>query len=90
MNAQTTSAIALRPTRRLNCQAWTKLPMPNKVIQRVHTLARRSRNDRGLIFLDQDGQPFLDDADDDSKDEEEYFPNGNNDYAEDELFSDDE
>jgi hypothetical protein len=104
MNERTTGALALRPTgnqqggynifsltssRRLNRSAWTPLPMPNDIIDRVHILARHSRIHRGLSFLDRNGQPFLDnDSEDDSDDE--YLPDGNDDYAKDELFSDDD
>jgi hypothetical protein len=103
MHARTTGAITLRPTgnlqggyyffslttgRRLNRNNWTVLPMPNEVIDRVHTLARRSRNDKGLTFLDRDGNNFLDEND--SDDEEDYFPDENDNYDEDEFFSDDE
>eukprot|EP00978_Attheya_sp_CCMP212_P024659 scaffold77828_cov53-Attheya_sp.AAC.2 len=63
--------------------------MPNEVIDRVLTLARCSRNDNGLTFLDRDGNAFLDDQDDDS-DQDEYVPDESDDYVEDELFSDDE
>jgi hypothetical protein len=80
MHARTTGTIALRPTgnlqggyyffslttgRRLNRNNWTVIPMPNEVIDRVHTLARRSRNDNGLTFLDRDGNNFLDENDSD-------------------------
>eukprot|EP00978_Attheya_sp_CCMP212_P022914 scaffold69305_cov32-Attheya_sp.AAC.1 len=105
MHARTTGAIALRPTgnsqggyyfyslttgRRLNRNNWTVLPMPNEVIDRILTLARRSRNDNGLTFLDRDGNAFLDEQTDDSDDEDEYFPDETDDYADNELFSDDE
>jgi hypothetical protein len=66
MGAQTTGAIALRPTgnaqggyyflsllsgRRLTRNRWTDLPMPQEVINRVHgVLAQRSNADRDLTF----------------------------------------
>jgi hypothetical protein len=100
MHERTTGAIALRPTgnqqggyyvysltsgRRLNRNNWTSLPMPNDVMARVHTLARRSRNERGFTFLDRDGQPFLDDTVDNDSDNE-YLPDAADNYDEDETF----
>ena len=88
MATRTTGAIALRPTgnahggyyflslttgRRLNRNSWTALPMPAEVIERVHTLARRSGASRGLTFADRSGDPFLDPDYNDS-DDESYDP----------------
>lgn len=70
MATRTTGAIALRPTgnqqggfyflsletgRRINRNHWTELPMPKDVLDRVHTLARRSNATKSLLFLDRDG-----------------------------------
>ena len=67
MAAQTIGAIALRPTgntqggyfffslttgRVLNRGRWTSLPMPNKVINRVHRMARQEHGNNGLLFED--------------------------------------
>jgi Reverse transcriptase (RNA-dependent DNA polymerase)/Zinc knuckle len=66
MVPRTVGAIALRPTgndqgghffyslstgKRINRSRWTKLPMPDEVVQRVHQLARRDRMVKGrLVF----------------------------------------
>jgi hypothetical protein len=70
MATRTTGAIALRPNgnvqggyyfdslgtgRRLNRNRWTPLPMPAEVIDRIHTLARRSNASNGLSFADRNG-----------------------------------
>jgi len=89
MVSRTTGAIALRPTgnaqggyfflsltsgRRLNRNNWTKLPMPQDVIDRVHVLGRRYP--RGLTFGDRNGDAVLDDYDNvnDDDDDESYDP----------------
>jgi hypothetical protein len=88
MAARTTGAIALRPTgnaqggyflyslstgRVLNRNHWTALPMPQDVIDRVHTHARRAAADIALTFADRIGQIIPDDDDDDDNDED-YVP----------------
>ena len=88
MATRTIGAIALRPTgntqggyfffslstgRVLNRGRWTGLPMPNEVIDRVHTMARQDHGSNGLIFEDRDHIPIAnpnDDGDDDST----YYP----------------
>ena len=65
MRPRTVGAIALRPTgnsqggyyflslntgRRISRNHWTPLPMTQETIDRVHTLARRSKSLRGLIW----------------------------------------
>jgi hypothetical protein len=85
MASRTTGAIALRPTgnaqggyyfysvttgRRLNRYSWTKLPMPQDVIDHIHVLARRYP--RGLEFGDRNGNATIndyEDADDDTNDD---------------------
>jgi hypothetical protein len=72
----TTGAIALRPTgndqgryffyslatgHRLNRNRWTELPMPAKVITRVHTLAKAGTGLAGLAFTNRHGEPIEDD-----------------------------
>jgi hypothetical protein len=85
MQTRATGAIALRPTgnaqgdyfffslatgRRLNRMAWTELPMPKDVIGRVHTLTRRSKENRNLLFTWHNGTPIADDGDVDGDDDE--------------------
>jgi hypothetical protein len=89
MQTRTTGAISLRPTgneqgghyfmslttgRRLNRNHWTPLPMPEEVIDRVHTLARRSKASRTLQFTWRDSTPIKDAAYDESDDinDEDY------------------
>jgi len=87
MATRTTGAIALRPTgnaqggyyfmslstgKRLSRSRWTPLPMPQEVIERVHTLARRGHAARNLTFAWRNGQEIkdnLEDVTDDSDDE---------------------
>lgn len=79
MMARTTGAIALRPTgnvqggyyflslssgKRLNRYAWTALPMPEEVINRVHVLARRNPAGGAIEFGWRDGNEILDEAED--------------------------
>ena len=79
MMTRTTGAIALRPTgnvqggyyflslssgKRLNRYAWTALPMPGEVINRVHVLARRNPAGGAIEFGWRDGNEILDEAED--------------------------
>jgi hypothetical protein len=88
MITRTTGAIALRPTgnsqggyyfyslttgRVLNRNNWTPLPLPQDVIDRVHTLARRAAANAALTFGNGYGEPIPDDDDDDD-DDEDYLP----------------
>jgi hypothetical protein len=88
MTTRTTRAIALRPTgnsqggyyflslstgRRLNRNNWTELPIPQDVINRVHTLARRSNANRDLTFAWWDGTT-IDDDDKDSDADRNWEP----------------
>jgi hypothetical protein len=93
MDSRTTGAIALRPTgnaqggyyfmslaigRRLNRNHSTTLPMPQDVIDRVHTLARRSNASNTLQFTWQDGTPIENAAQYDESDDvndDVYEPN---------------
>lgn len=81
--------------RRLNRHRWTKLPMPQDVIDRINVLARRQNGKRGLLFLDRGGIPYGDDyvapdAEDGDNDDATYEPSdddssdGDNDYDSDE------
>ena len=88
MAARTIGAIALRPTgntqgryfffslttgRVLNRGRWTSLPMPNKVIDRVHRMARQEHGNNGLLFEDRNHHPLVD-PDDDGDDDSTYHP----------------
>jgi hypothetical protein len=66
--------MSLTTGRRLNRNHWTPLPMPKEVIDRVHTLARRSKASRTLHFTWRDGMPIADVAYDESDDtnDEDY------------------
>jgi hypothetical protein len=83
MATRTTGAIALRPMgneqggyyflslstgQRLKRYQWTELPMPKEVIDRVHTLARRSKANRNLTFKWRDGTAIEDEQDADDAD----------------------
>jgi hypothetical protein len=102
MQARTTGAIALRPTgnaqggyyfyslstgRRLNRNHWTELPMPQDVIDRVHTFARRCNANKNLLFAWRDGTPIADDEADSDADED-YDPNESDDESYDSDTSD--
>jgi hypothetical protein len=82
MTTRTTGAIALRPTgnaqggyyfmslttgRRLNRNHWTELPMPQDVINCVHTLARRSNANKSLLLTDRHGGAINDSGDDEGR-----------------------
>ena len=89
MRPRTVGAIALRPTgneegsyyfmsletgRRLNRTHWTRLPMPEEVIQRVHQLADEARAEQGLTFAWRDGTEMINEDDDEAADPD-YDPN---------------
>ena len=108
MASRTTGAIALRPTgneqggyyfmslttgRRLTRNRWTELPMPQDVIDRVHTLARRSRANRDLLFEWRDGTPIQDEdvaQGDSESDDDDYEPEDSSDSDNDDDESDDD
>jgi hypothetical protein len=112
MNTRTIGALALRPTgnaqggyffmslatgRRLNRHQWTRLPMPQEVIDRVHVLARRNpASPPGLVFGDRNGAIITleDDAsridDQDSDDDSTYVPGGDPASSSDDKTSDNE
>ena len=88
MKSRTTGAIGLRPTgnsqggyyfyslstaRILRRKHWTELPIPDDVIQRVSTLARRGKANRGLIFGNRDNITTITDFDNDDSDDDEDF-----------------
>ena len=89
MITRTTGAIALRPTgntqggyyfyslatgKLLNRRNWTLLPIPQDVIDRVHTMARRAAANVALTFGDRFGE-IIPDNDDDDDDDGDYIPN---------------
>ena len=84
MRTRTVGAIALRPNgnsqggyyflslssgRRIDRQNWTELPMPDDVVDRVHTLARR---DKAVTFGWRDGTQVADADDEDSMADPDY------------------
>ena len=88
MATRTIGAIALHPTgntqggyfffslatrRVLNRGRWTSLPMPNKVIDRVHRMAHQEHGNNGLRFEDRDHNPLAN-PDDDGDDDSTYHP----------------
>ena len=95
MSSRTTGAIALRPTgnvqggyyflslstgKRLNRFAWTALPMPGEVIDRVHELARRNPAGGDVVFGWRDGTEIDDeDGDEDDLRDEDYYPSDDED-----------
>jgi hypothetical protein len=62
--------------------------MPADVIDRVHTLARRSGANNGLIFSDRSGIPFQDPDDGDDDDNESYQPDDDSVNPNDDDFTD--
>jgi Reverse transcriptase (RNA-dependent DNA polymerase) len=95
MSSRTTGAIALRPTgnaqggyyflslstgKRLNRFAWTPLPMPGEVIDRVHELAGRNPAGEDVVFGWRDGTEIIDvDGDEDDLYDEDYDPSDDED-----------
>jgi hypothetical protein len=95
MLTRTTGAIALRPTgnaqggyyfmslttgKRLNRYAWTALPMPGEVIERVHALAGTNPAGGAILFGWRDGTEIADDPDDaDDLHDEDYNPDDDDD-----------
>ena len=108
MATRTTGAIALRPIsnaqrgyflyslstgRVLNRNHWTPLPMPQDVIDRVHTLARRAAASVALTFADRTGEVIPDYDDDDDDNDADYIPGAEDDdedEAEDYPFDEDD
>jgi len=79
MTARTSGAIALQPMgntqgthyflninsgRRVACNNWTSLPMPNKVIQAIHRLAAACKKHKGIVFADRHGNIIDDNSPD--------------------------
>mmetsp|Transcript_18918 Transcript_18918/g.27198 ORF Transcript_18918/g.27198 Transcript_18918/m.27198 type:complete len:224 (-) Transcript_18918:421-1092(-) len=77
MVTRTIEALALWPTgnehgdhyffsldlgRVINCTHATRLPMPDNVIDCIHSLTHQQQANPGLVFLDRDRQPILDDG----------------------------
>ena len=91
MTHRTTGAIALRPTgnqqggqhfmslntgKRIHRFAWSTLPMPADVIERVHVLARRSMAASTVLFERTDGEVFAPDLDNNLPDDADPDPFG--------------
>ena len=66
--------MSLMNGRRLNHQSFTPLPLPQDVINGVHSLTRR--NPRGIKIQDRDRRPFLDPEDGANNDDDDsnYAP----------------
>ena len=79
--------------RRLNRNHWTLLPIPQDVIDRVHTLIRCSNTSKNLQFTWRDGTPIEDvayDESDDNNDEDyEYTASPDDEERDDENNDDD-
>jgi hypothetical protein len=103
MAPRTIGALALRPTgnaqgnyyffslstgRILNRVHATKLSMPDDVIERVHAMARRQKANPGLVFLDRNQVPDVDDDDSDA-DDSDYAPDSDDDDSDDGTDFDD-
>ncbi len=83
--------MSLTTRRRLNRYNWTLLTMPQDVIDRVHSLARRSYANRRLTFAWRSGEEMsnaLDDIDNDSHDEHAYY-NSDDDDDDENTYNDD-
>jgi hypothetical protein len=98
MSTRTTGAIALRPTgntqggyyfmslssgHRVSRYAWTALPMPGEVIERVQHLARRNPAGRDIAFGWRDGTPIVDEpTEEDDLHDADYDPLDDNSSSE--------
>jgi hypothetical protein len=61
--------LSLESGRIINLNHATKLPMPNDVVEWVHSrMARQQKANPGLAFLDQNNQPYEEDGDGDNGD----------------------
>jgi hypothetical protein len=89
MAPRTIGALAMRPTgnaqgsyyyfklsisRIINRCNATKIPMPDDVIERVHTLARRQNDNNGMIFTDRNNV-IVDNQNDDASVPDDYDSN---------------
>ena len=99
MDSRTVGAIALQPCsssqkghyfmslvtgKRLHRCRWTKLPMPQEAIDRVHMLAANTPNSDALVFGWRDGTP-VDTDDDDAMADPDYFPEDDADSTDDDI-----
>jgi hypothetical protein len=89
--------MSLTTERVLNRTHATKLPMPSKVVDRVHQMARRQKMNPGLVFTNRNGQTRLDDYDlgiDEGQDDEDesYHPSADDGDEDDDIqyFVDDD
>jgi len=71
--------ISLTTGRRLNRNHWTELPMPQDVINRIHTLARRSNANTSLLFTDRHGGAINNSGDDEDNNENDTEDNDDDD-----------
>ena len=91
MNPRTVGALALRPVgngqgsfyflsiatgRVLNRLHATALPIPDDVIDKLHRMARRQKDNPGLVFADRNLHPDEYDDDKDDEDDETYRDDG--------------
>jgi hypothetical protein len=108
MTPRTIGALAMRPTgnargnsyffslstgRIINRAHATKLPMPDDVIDRVHTLPRCQKANPSLVFLDRNQMPDVmanDYDDDDDADDSDYKPGTDDDSSINEHDDDDD
>jgi hypothetical protein len=103
MATRTTGAIALHPTgneqggyyffslttgRRINCNRWTLLPMPNDVIARVRNLAQQAHANLGMLFTDRHGHPIITKDNDNTNDsnDKSYHPNEKSDIDDEDNY----
>ena len=99
MNPRTVGALALCPVgngqgsfyflsiatgKILNRLHDMALPMPDDVIDKIHSMARQQKNNTGLVFADRNLNP---DEYDDDDDDETYYDNNNDEEEDEELLS---
>ena len=75
---------SLTTGRVLNRNRWTRLPMPNEVIDRVHCMACQEKANRSFIFQNRNQEVLADQEEDD--DDESYSPSVTDEPAEHELL----
>ena len=70
----------------LNRNRWTRLPMPNEVIDRVHRMACQEKANRSLVFQNRNRELLPDQDDEDDEDDESYSPSVGDSESEHELL----
>ena len=68
----------------LNRNRWTRLPMPNEVIDRLHRMACQEKANHSLIFQNRNQEVLADQDEDD--DDESYSPSVTDEATEHELL----